>query len=328
MENTTEFLNLQTDFGFKYIFGEERHKHILIRFLNALLGDKMHINDVVFRNKEKLPSDEDGKRILYDVYCTVPASGEESSFLSGYLDRDKARSRNHHFILEMQNLHIPPFKDRLTFYGSMVVAEQGKKGWNYDLEPVIVIAVVDFNLPNLSNTIIKDIKLMDGETHEVFSEKFNIIIASLPNVPDSWEKCRTEKDEILFLIKNMDRMDVNSIAYKEGRYKDMFEAARINTLNEDNAVRYSDSLTKLRDVQRGMVYHAHIASEEARAKALVEGRAQGIAEGRVQGIAEGRAEGEREEKIKTAKIMLSMNLPKDTILAVTRLSEEEFDQLL
>ena len=166
----------------------------------------------------------------------------------------------------------------------------------------------------------------------------------MPNVPDSWKKCRTEKDEILFLIKNMDRMDVNSIAYKEGRYKDMFEAARINTLNEDNAVRYSDSLTKLRDVQRGMVYHAHIASEEARAKALVEGRAQGIAEGRVQGIAEGRvqgiaegraegrvqgiAEGEREEKIKTAKIMLSMNLPKDTILTVTRLSEEEFDQLL
>ena len=154
----------------------------------------------------------------------------------------------------------------------------------------------------------------------------------MPNVPDSWEKCRTEKDEILFLIKNMDRMDVNSIAYKEGRYKDMFEAARINTLNEDNAVRYSESLTKLLDVQRGIVYHAHIASEEARAKALVEGRAQGIAEGRVQGIAEGRiqgiAEGEREEKIKTAKIMLSMNLPKDTILTVTRLSEEEFDQLL
>ena len=157
---------------------------------------------------------------------------------------------------------------------------------------------------------------MDSETHEVFSDKFNIIIASLPNIPDSWEKCRTDKEEILFLIKNMDKMDINSIAYKEGRYKDMFEAARINTLNEDNAVRYSDSLTKLRDIQRGIKYEAMIASEDARAKALEEG------------LAKGRAEGEMEEKFKTAKIMLGMNLPKEVILAATRLSEEDYEKLL
>lgn len=324
MKISTEFLNLQTDFGFKYIFGEERNKHILIRFLNALLGDKMHVNDVEFRNKEKLPTDEDGKRILYDVYCTSLTSVEESGFLTGPLDKDKTRNKTHHFILEMQNINVPPFQDRLTFYGSKAISEQGKSGWNYDLEPVIVIAVIDFNLRNLSKKMIRDFKLMDSENHEVFSDKFNIIIASLPNIPDSWEKCRTDKEEILFLIKNMDKMDINSIAYKEGRYKDMFEAARINTLNEDNAVRYSDSLTKLRDIQRGIKYEAMIASEDARAKALEEGRAKGLAEGR----AEGRAEGEMEEKFKTAKIMLGMNLPKEVILAATRLSEEDYEKLL
>ena len=119
-------------------------------------------------------------------------------------------------------------------------------------------------------------------------------------------------------------MDVNSIAYKEGKYKDMFEAARTNTLDGDNVIRYSESLAKLRDVQRGIKYEAYLASEEARAKALVEGRAQGLAEGR----AEGRAEGEKEEKVKTAKIMLGMKLPKDIIIAVTRLSEEDLEKLV
>lgn len=324
MKMTTEFLNLQTDFGFKYIFGEERHKNILIRFLNAVLGDKIRINDVVFKNKEKLPSDKDGKRILYDVYCTSLVSGEESGFLTGPLDKDKSRSKDHHFILEMQNLNIPPFEDRLTFYGSKAVAEQGEPGWNYDLEPVIVIAIIDFNLRDQSKRMIVDVGLIDRNTYEVFSDKFNLIIASLPNVPKSWEKCKNDKEEILFLIKNMDKMDMNSIAYKEGRYKEMFEAARINTLNEDNAVRYSDSLTKLQDIQRGIKYEALLASEEARAKGLEEG----MAKGRAEGMAEGLSQGGMNERIKIAQAMIGMNLPKEVILAATGLSAQDYEKLI
>lgn len=119
-------------------------------------------------------------------------------------------------------------------------------------------------------------------------------------------------------------MDNNSIAYKEGRYKDMFEAARINSLKEEEYIRYSDSLEKLRETQAGIKYEAMMASREARAKALEEGRAEGRAEGRV----EGRAEGEKEEKIKTARIMWSMGLPKDTIRTVTRLADDDLDKIL
>ena len=116
------------------------------------------------------------------------------------------------------------------------------------------------------------------------------------------------------------KMDNNSIAYKEGRYKDMFEASRINSLREEEYIRYSDSLEKLRETQAGIKYEAMMASREARAKALEEGRAEGRAEGK--------AQGEKEEKLKTAKIMWSMGLPKDTIRTVTRLSDDELDEIL
>ena len=48
---------------------------------------------------------------------------------------------------------------------------------------------------------------------------------------------------------------------------------------------------------------------------------------RAKALEEGRAVGEKEEKIRSAQIMLSMNLPKGTILAVTRLYQEELERL-
>ena len=70
MEQLTTFINIQTDYGFKRIFGTPKNKRILIRFLNALLGDRVSVTDVVYHDKEMLPEDENGKRIIYDVYCT------------------------------------------------------------------------------------------------------------------------------------------------------------------------------------------------------------------------------------------------------------------
>ena len=212
----------------------------------------------------------------------------------------------------------------MFYYAAKMVSDQGRAGWNYDLEPVIAVAVTDFNFRNLSDKMVRDVMLTDKESGEILTEKFHLLFVSLKEVPDKWEECKTNLEEILFLIKNMDKMDNNSVAYKEGRYKDMFEAARINSLRDDEVIRYSDSLEKLRETQAGIKYEAMMASREARAKALEEGHAQGLAEGR----AEGRAEGEREEKMKTAKIMWSMGLPKETIRKVTRLLEDEIDSII
>ncbi|MDE6337202.1 MAG: Rpn family recombination-promoting nuclease/putative transposase, partial [Muribaculaceae bacterium] len=67
---TTPYINLQTDFGFKHAFGNPKHKPALIKFLNVLFEGKLTVTDVVYHDKEILPSEKDGKRIVYDVYCT------------------------------------------------------------------------------------------------------------------------------------------------------------------------------------------------------------------------------------------------------------------
>ncbi len=67
MEKKPIFMNLMTDFAFKRLFGSPKRKRLLIRFLNILFADEnLKVEDVTYLDKEILPSDENGKRIVYD----------------------------------------------------------------------------------------------------------------------------------------------------------------------------------------------------------------------------------------------------------------------
>ena len=113
----TPFINLQSDFGFKRAFGSERFRNALIKFLDAVLGDEITVTDVRFHDKEVLPSSVEGKRIVYDIYCTMDVPSEQTGFSSNYPRLgESAESVSHHFILEMQNIYEPPFEERMVYY--------------------------------------------------------------------------------------------------------------------------------------------------------------------------------------------------------------------
>ena len=154
-EIATQFINLQSDYGFKRVFGTERFRPAVIRFLEAALGNEIKIRNlephrVEYQDKEVLPIEADGKRIIYDVYFTIKVELGWSDFKPRHILRDSdEKDVEHHFILEMQNIYEPPFEDRMTYYVSKIVSEQGKAGWNYDMDPVILIGVTDFDFPHL-----------------------------------------------------------------------------------------------------------------------------------------------------------------------------------
>lgn len=321
-EIKTPFLNIQTDFGFKQVFGQVKNKKALIRFLNILFAGKFVVTDVIYHDKEIIPSEEEGKRIIYDVYCTMPIKKSESIYfpISQKEDSEGEKDSEHHFILEMQNIYIQPFEERLVFYASKMIAGQGKAGWDYELAPVFAIAVTDFNFNHMSPKLIRDVMLVDRESMEPLTDKVHIFLCSLKEVPAQWEDCKTELEEILFLIKNMENMDNTSVAYKEGRYPEVFEAARSNKLRPSDMVEYRKSLDRLRDLQRGIKYE----TENARRKALEEGRAKGRAEGRAEGMAEGleigEAKGKNAERQESIRIMISLGIPAEKIAEKYKIS--------
>ncbi len=271
----TPFINLQSDYGFKRTFGTEEFKPALIRFLNAALGDEINIqrvepHKVEYHDKEVLSNDADGKRIVYDVYFTMKTPQEESSFKPRYVSKTDEEV-THHIILEMQNVYEPPFEDRMAYYASKMVAEQGVSGWNYDLDPVILIGVTDFDFPHLTRRLVQEFELREKSTGESLTKKLRMLFYSLKQVPEQWDDCETELQKVLYLIKNMDMMDKNSKPYTQGEFSEFFDAAASGNMCAEDAVLYSQSLSRLRSYQAGLDYRF----EEGRAEGIVEGMEKG-----------------------------------------------------
>lgn len=304
MAKSEIFMNLRTDFAFKKVFGTEAHKNVLLRFLNILFKKEgILINDVVFHDKEVLPEERSfdgdgkrGKRIVYDVYCTSAGT-------------------KHHFILEMQQLDNGLFNDRALFYTSKAISTQGKAGWDYELCPVYSIFILGFRFRHMSNRLTHDIRLIDKVTNEEYTSKLRMIFITLPEVRDKWEDCETEYEQILFIIKNIHKMDKESKAYKDGNYRDLFDASEIGAMAAEDVVLYSQSYSKMRQDELALEYAKKIAAEEGRA----EGMAKGIAEGRAEGRVEGMAEGRTEEKALIARRLMEAGMTPEFVKQITGL---------
>lgn len=317
----TPYINLQSDFGFKRAFGTVQFRKALLQFLDAALGNEIKVTDVRFHDKEMLPASEAGKRIVYDIYCTMNVASGDSSLKSRHMDRSKREAPvTHHFILEMQNVYEPPFEERIFYYASKLVADQGSRGWNYDLDPVITIAITDFDFAFLSKRLVQDFRLAEKETGEVLTKKLRLLFFSLRQVPARWEDCENELQRQLFIIKNMENLDKNSAPYREGKYDELFRAAESERISAEDIVPYSQSLERLRSYQAGIEY----AAEQSWYKGREKGRSEGITEGMAKGMAEGMAKG-------IASMIQSMyknDMPVSMIATIANVSEDEVRKII
>lgn len=302
MDNPGVFINAMTDFGFKRLFGTEQFKPVLIRFLNVFFKEEgISIKDVSFHNKEILPQDSDGKRIVYDVYCTTPEDKE-------------------HFILEMQQVHHANLEKRIMYYLARIFAEQGHKGDNYDYKPVFGLFFVDFQFSHLHKKDIHEFLMAEKETHQVFSDVLRLFIISLIDTKPTWDECTNDLEKISYIIKNMHLMDKDSKAYKSGEYKELFDAAEIHNMAAEDIVLYSQSARAYEDLKLYRESGYNQGLEEGRA----DGRVIGRAEGRAEGITEGKAEGIAEEKVETAKKLKMAGMDSNFIYQITGLSPEQY----
>ncbi|MBQ8158662.1 MAG: PD-(D/E)XK nuclease family transposase [Prevotella sp.] len=284
IDQTERYINPYTDFGFKKLFATEMNKDLLISFLNALFnGSKQEIVDIQYLNGEHLGDGYGDRRAVSDVYC-MTADGSR-------------------FIVEMQKAEQAYFKDRSIYYSTFAIREQAPKGkWNYHLEDVYTIGVMNFELPNdeyPADSYFHEIKLKDIADNHVFYDKLTFMYLEMPKFNKTETELVTMMDKWMFVLRNLSRLMERPQALQDRIFQKLFEQAEISKYSEMEQRQYVESRKDMWD------YFSTMKTAEDK----------------------GRAEGRAEEKLANARALKANGVPLDIIAKSIGLTKQEIDNL-
>lgn len=156
------YLDPKADLTFKKVFGSQ--PDVVISFLNALLPfeEGREIKEIEYLNPELVPENPLRKHSIVDVRC-----------------KD---SLGRHFIVEMQMVWSPEFRQRVLFNASKAYVRQLDSGEDYELlQPVYSLNLVnDIFEPGLPETYYHYYRLVHVEHTEKIIDGLHLVFVELP----------------------------------------------------------------------------------------------------------------------------------------------------
>ena len=268
-----KFADPKNDVAFKKIFGNEKHKNILISFLNSVLDFKENkkIIDVKLANPYQVPKIEELKETILDI---------------------KAKNQNgEEFIVEMQKKNLGDFQKRSLYYTSKAYVAQLPKGGDYaKLKKVYFIGILNFNIFENENYISRHL-IINQETNKQDLSDFEFTFIELKKFNKELNELKTILDKWIFFIKNAPNLEFIPKEYESiEEFKEAFEIVTQMTWNKKELE----------------VYDYVSLKEFDEINALRTAKKEGVEEGLKKGIQKGKEEGKKEEKINIAKNLLDI----------------------
>jgi predicted transposase/invertase (TIGR01784 family) len=257
------YINPYTDFGFKKLFGEEANKEVLIDFLNALLPSHHQISDLTFHNVEALPDAPDERKAFFDIHCKA-VSGER--FIVEIAVHKILEYRNIQIDAyeKMQKAKVKYFKDRSLYYITYPIREQAQRGdWNFHLNPIYFIAVLDFLYDDNIETakFLRNVTLKD-EDNDPFYDKLRLIYLQMDAFTKKEHELKTQIDKWAYFLKNLEKFEDIPHFLNEPVFERAFATAKFTNLNKTQQLDYENSRLQ------------YIGSKEIVNTAKEEGRAE------------------------------------------------------
>lgn len=245
------FINPFTDFGFKFLFGREVEKELLIDFLNDLLVGEHIITDIQFLNNEQQPEVKTERGIIYDIYC-VTDTGER-------------------IIVEMQNREQPYFKDRALFYLSRAITQQAKKGvWDFQLDAVYGVFFMNFVMDkDMPAKIRTDIILSDRDTGKLFNNKFRQIFIELPNFSKEEDECENDFERWIYILKHMDTLDRMPFKARKAVFERLEKMASKANMSQEERAQYEEEWKVYNDYYNTLDFAKQEGKQEGIQETLV-----------------------------------------------------------
>ncbi len=265
------YIDPLSDWGFKKIFGSELNKDLLIELLNVIIDDpKHHITSIEFTKNEYKGFVKNDRNAIFDLSCKTESG-----------DR---------FIVEMQNSAQAYFLDRMIYYSTFPIQEQGEIGnWNYRLESVIVIGILNFRHNRdveVYDKFIYSYHIREDDTSEMFSRKLRFILVELADFDKDIDEKSSQQDKWLYVLKNLSRLIERPVELRNKIFMRLFEVAEMAALSREEQLNYIKVMRTENDIINQIDF--------ARSEGERVGMERGIEKGKMEGKAEGRLEGKAE----------------------------------
>jgi len=185
----TRFADPSRDIPFKKLFADNKHKDVLISFLNAVLEReaKRQIVDVEILDTNNTPELNSLKLTILDVRCTDQSGNQ--------------------YIVEMQRKNQSDFGQRSLFYVAQSFSRQlGPREEYKELMPVIFVGVLNFSTFKGKDPISHHL-ILNTKTHEQELKHQEFHFVELPKFKKEENELETVVDKWLYLLKNAYKMD-------------------------------------------------------------------------------------------------------------------------
>jgi len=294
----SKFLDPKNDVAFKKVFGSEKHKDILIHFINDILELKgsNQIEEVEFLSPIQNAEIASKKQSIVDVLC-----------------KDKNGVQ---IIVEMQVAPTKGFEKRAQYYAAKAYSRQLNSGKEVDgkyqnLKEVIFIAIADCIIFPNKIAYKSDHIILDKKSHEHDLQDFSFTFVELPKfTKTNISELNTILEKWCFFFKNASKTseeDLKKLIGSDLVIEQAYDALSQFNWSEPELIAYDQEIKRIRDNVAALDYQLDKAKAE--------------------GMEKGKAEGKAERDIKIAKNLLLLNIPLDTISSATGLSLSKLQKL-
>ena len=265
----SKFLDPKNDVAFKKVFGSEKHKDILIHFINDILELKgqEQIEDVEFLSPIQDPEVASQKQSMVDVLC-----------------RDKNGVQ---IIVEMQVAPTKGFEKRAQYYAAKAYSRQLNKGHEedgryYNLKEVIFIAIADCIIFEGKKEYKSDHVILDKKSYAQDLKDFSFTFIELPKFSKTKiEELSNTIEKWCYFFKHADKTsesDLERLIGSDLVIKTAYEALNQFNWSEQELIAYDQEIKRVRDNIAALEYQIDQAEARGEARGKTEGKAEGKVE--------------------------------------------------
>ena len=293
----SKFLNPKNDVAFKKLFGTEKHKEIVIHFINDVLDlkGKNKIKTVEFLTPIQDPEIASKKQSIVDVLCK---------------DENDVQ-----IIVEMQVAPTRGFEKRAQYYAAKTYSRQLDKGGKYNsLKEIVFIAISDCIVFPNKEEYKSDHVILDKSTYEHDLKDFSFTFIELPKFRIKDINLLTSiLEKWCFFFKYADETteaELERLIGSDTVIKVAYEALNQFNWTEKELIAYEEEIKRVMDNEAAMDYQYE--------------------KGKVEGIEKGKAEERakaKEEKVSMVKILLSQGVDASVISRATGITIDEINKM-